>query len=628
MGIDPVVFRGQILHTEGVRTCPHFEKGEELMNNNKNKLKAFFSKPANVILVFFAVLLVLLTLYPLVELIRHTFVVHASDASIFVGLKKGDYTIKSWDKLLFTSENKYSLINFYKPMFNSILVATLSALTALVFGGAVAWLVTRSNLKAKKFISTVFIFPYIMPSWTLALFWLNMFKNPNIGTGSAGFIYSITGLCAPEWFVYGIFPIVIVSGLHYAPFAYIFIGGILRNMDANLEEAATILKTPRKRILIKITLPIVKPAILSTFLLVFASVMGSYAVPIYLGSPANFYVLTTKMKTLQSTAIGQAYIIAMFMVALGAFIMLLNNYLQGKRKSYTTITGKSSQISLVNLKVWRYILAGILCLVLFFVCIMPLISFALESVIVKSGDYSFANMTLNYWIGTEGSVSTTVGNMGILRDSAIWSAIKNSILLSICCAVIAGSCGVIIGYAVVRKKGTKLSNWVSSLSFFPYLIPAMAFSAIYLAISTNFSFLTNSFLVLVLVGSVKYMPFATKAGTNSMLQLSPEIEEAATIFGVSWMKRMTKIIIPIQKTSIISGFLLPFVSCMRELSLFVMLVSSKTQTLTTMLMTYNEKGASQYGNAINLLIIVIVLTINFTVNKITGASIDKGVGGN
>lgn len=598
------------------------------MRKLRNRLKAFFSKPANIILVIFALLLIVLTLYPLCELLRHTFVIHATDATIFPGTRKGDMSLRGWKKLLFTEANKYSLINFYKPMLNSIILATLSALFALIFGGTVAWFVTRTNMKAKKFISSAFIFPYIMPSWTLALFWLNMFKNPNVGTGSSGFIHSLTGWCAPEWFVYGLFPLVVVSGLHYAPFAYIFIGGILRNMDANLEEAATILKASRRKILLRITLPIVKPAILSTFLLVFASVMGSYAVPIYLGSPVNFYVLTTKMKTLQTTALGQAYIIALFMVVLGALIMLFNNIFIGNRKSYTTVTGKSSQISLVNLKAGKYIVSGILCLILFFVCIMPLISFGLESIIIKAGDYSASNMTLNYWIGDAGSVSTTIGNSGILKDPAIWSAMGNSLKLSIICALIAGSCGVIIGYAVVRRKGTKLSNWVSGLSFFPYLVPAMAFSAIYLAISTNFPFLTNSFLILVLVGSVKYLPFATKAGTNSMLQLSPEIEEAAAIYGVPWLKRMTRIIIPIQKTSIISGFLLPFVSCMRELSLFVMLVSSKTQTLTTMLMTYNEKGASQYGNAINLLIILIVLFVNFTVNKVTGASIDKGVGGN
>ncbi len=605
----------------------HFQEGVQ-MRKLRNRLKAFFSKPANIILVIFALLLIVLTLYPLCELLRHTFVIHATDATIFPGTRKGDMSLRSGKKLLFTEANKYSLINFYKPMLNSIVLATLSALFALIFGGTVAWFVTRTNMKAKKFISSAFIFPYIMPSWTLALFWLNMFKNPNVGTGSSGFIHSLTGWCAPEWFVYGLFPLVVVSGLHYAPFAYIFIGGILRNMDANLEEAATILKASRRKILLRITLPIVKPAILSTFLLVFASVMGSYAVPIYLGSPVNFYVLTTKMKTLQTTALGQAYIIALFMVVLGALIMLFNNVFIGNRKSYTTVTGKSSQISLVNLKAGKYIVSGILCLILFFVCIMPLISFGLESIIIKAGDYSASNMTLNYWIGDAGSVSTTIGNSGILKDPAIWSAMGNSLKLSIICALIAGSCGVIIGYAVVRRKGTKLSNWVSGLSFFPYLVPAMAFSAIYLAISTNFPFLTNSFLILVLVGSVKYLPFATKAGTNSMLQLSPEIEEAAAIYGVPWLKRMTRIIIPIQKTSIISGFLLPFVSCMRELSLFVMLVSSKTQTLTTMLMTYNEKGASQYGNAINLLIILIVLFVNFTVNRVTGASIDKGVGGN
>ena len=598
------------------------------MKKTANRLKAFFSKPANLILIIFAALLIALTLYPLCELIHHTFIFHATDANVLPGLNKGDLSVQSWKKLLFTEANKYSLINFYRPMLNSVVLATLSALFALAFGGTVAWFVTRSNIKAKKFISTIFIFPYIMPSWTLALFWLNMFKNPQIGTGSPGFLYAITGLCAPEWFVYGLLPMVIVSGLHYAPFAYIFIGGILRNMDANLEEAATILKTPRWRILLRITLPIVKPAILSTFLLAFASVMGSYAVPIYLGSPINFYVLTTKMKMLQSTAIGQAYIIALFMVICGASIMMVNSLITGSRKSYTTVTGKSSQIALTDLRFGKYAVPAVLCVILIFVCIMPLVSFALESVIIKAGHYNAANMTLNYWIGKSGSVSTTVGDCGILQDPVIWAAMGTSLKLSICCALIAGSCGVIIGYAVVRRRGSRLSGWVSGLAFFPYLIPAMAFGAIYLAIASNFSFLTNSFLILVLVGSVKYLPFATKSGTNAMLQLSPEIEEAATIFGVSWWKRMTKIIIPIQKASIISGFLLPFVSCMRELSLFIMLVSSKTQTLTTMLMTYNEKGASQYGNAINLLIIIIVLAINFSVNKLTGASIDKGVGGN
>ena len=112
-----------------------------------------------------------------------------------------------------------------------------------------------------------------------------------------------------------------------------------------------------------------------------------------------------------------------------------------------------------------------------------------------------------------------------------------------------------------------------------------------------------------------------------MLQLSNEIEEAAVIVGVPWIKRMRKIIVPIQKATFLSGFLLPFISCMRELSLFVLLVTPQNKVLTTMLMQFNEKGYTQYGNAINLMIIILVLLINWIVNKLTGASIDKGVGG-
>jgi iron(III) transport system permease protein len=112
-----------------------------------------------------------------------------------------------------------------------------------------------------------------------------------------------------------------------------------------------------------------------------------------------------------------------------------------------------------------------------------------------------------------------------------------------------------------------------------------------------------------------------------MLQLSGEIEEAGQIVGIPWWKRMTRIIFPIQKSSLLSGYLLPLVSCMRELSLFVLLVPTSNTLLTTMLMQYSEKGWAQFGSAINLLIIIVVLLINYLVNKLTGASIDKGIGG-
>lgn len=156
----------------------------------------------------------------------------------------------------------------------------------------------------------------------------------------------------------------------------------------------------------------------------------------------------------------------------------------------------------------------------------------------------------------------------------------------------------------------------------------MAFGMAYMAFSVKAGILYGSFLLLAIVGSVKYMPFATKSSTGAMMQLSGEIEEAAILTGTPWWKRMTRVIFPIQKSSFLSGYLLPFISCMRELSLFVFLIIDSNFIVTTLLMYYNEKGYDQYGNALNLLIVLIVLLVNFIINKLTGASIDKGVGGN
>lgn len=607
------------------------------MKRMQGRVRTWFSRPANIILLVFLLLLLFLTLYPLLTMLTEMFVVHQNERSAVrsLGLKKGDFTFFHFEKLLFTLNdggakgitNSNSWIQFYKPFFNTLIVSVAASFIAILFGGTVAFLVTRTNIKYKKFISSVFVFPYIMPSWTMALFWETFFKNVNVGPGTSnGIMASVFGIFMPEWFVYGAFPIALVLGLHYAPFAYILIGGILRNMDANLEEAATILKTSRGRIIRKITLPIVKPAMLSTLLLVFASSMSAYSVPVFLGSPVRFYVLSTKMKSLMDTSSGQAYIIAAVMILFGVAILLLNQKVTNSRKQFTTVTGKSGQISHIDLKKANRPIAILLVIILLLVAVVPLITFALESVIIKAGDYSLSNMTLDFWIGRDLDYLDQGDNTGILLSSKVWKALGYSLGLAVTCSVIAGTCGILVGYGVAKRRGSKLASWVNSLSFFPYLMPSLAFGAVYLAMSSKIPWM-RGFLLLALIGSVKYLPFASRSGVNAMLQLSGEIEEAAMITGVPWWKRMARVIFPIQKSSFLSGYLLPMVSCMRELSLFVLLVPTSNTILTTMLMQYSEKGWAQFGNAINLLIIIVVLLVNFTVNKLTGASIDKGVGG-
>ena len=594
----------------------------------RNKVKTFFSKPHNVILLLMGIVLTITTVAPIIAIVQDTFKIHPGTIDAYLAGTSQGYTLVNYTDL-FTSP--LAKANLWTPLMNTVLLSVGSCIVAILFGGVFAFLITRTNLSCRKYLSSIFIFPYIMPQWTLAVVWQNLFNSNAVTGTSNGLLTSLFNVQMPLWWCKGLFPSLIVLGMHYAPFAYILIGGIFRNMDANLEEAATILDTPKWKTMFRITLPMVKPAILSTILLVFGSSMGSYPVPHYLG----LATLSTKYVSMNSKYTGEASILAIIMMIFGVAIMLLNQRSLKSRKNYTTVTGKSGQISKINLgRTGRVVIAVILIIITFFTSIFPIISFAFETFLPNPGDYSFLytgdanNLTTKWWVTSENVTENGMyGQKGILYNNTIWTAFKGTMLVSVSCALIAGTIGTLIGYAVSKNRRSRWANYVNSVAFLPYLMPSIAVGvAFFILFSNQYFNLFNTYALLIIAGTIKYIPFASRSSLNSMLQLSGEIEEAAVIQDVPWIKRMTHIIIPIQKSSIISGYLLPFMTCLRELSLF-MLLCVQGFILSTTLDYFDEMGLYAFSSGINLILIVTILICNALVNKVTGASLDKGIGG-
>ncbi len=605
---------------------------ETIRPNNRaiflNKLKTFFSKPYNVILLLLGIVLSVTTIAPIIAIIQDTFQIHPGTIDAHLSGKASGWTLVNYTDL-FTSQ--LSKTNLWSPLWNTVLLAVGTCVVSILYGGLVAFLVTRTNLGWKKYLSSIFIFPYIMPQWTLAVVWQNLFWSVKVTGVKDGLLASLFHIYMPIWWCKGLFPSLMVLGLHYAPFAYILIGGIFRNMDANLEEAATILDTPKWKIMFRVTLPMVKPAILSTILLVFGSAMGSYPVPHYMG----LATLSTKYVSMNSKYTGEASILAIVMMLFGVAIMLLNQFSLTSRKSYTTVTGKSGQISKINLgKSGRYVIALILVILTFFTSIFPIVSFAFETFLPNPGDYSFLytgninNLTTKWWVTAENITENGMyGQKGILYNETIWKAFGGTLLVSIVCALIAGTIGTLVGYSVAKQRRSKWANYVNSVAFLPYLMPSIAVgAALFVLLSSEKINLFNTYWILIIAGTIKYIPFASRSSLNSMLQLSGEIEEAAIIQDIPWIKRMLRIIIPIQKSSIISGYLLPFMTCLRELSLF-MLLCVQGFILSTTLDYFDEMGLYAFSSGINLLLIITILVFNTLVNKLTGASLDEGIGG-
>ena len=168
-------------------------------------------------------------------------------------------------------------------------------------------------------------------------------------------------------------------------------------MDANLEEAATILKASRLKIVRRITLPIVAPAMISTVLLVFASSISSYTVPQFLNKDGSFNSISITLRSaLMTGKKGEGYVIATILLIFSVLILMLNNWFTKSRRSFTTVSGKSGQITKIDLKKAKWPIAVTTLVIVTFFAVIPLLSFVLESLEETAGDFS--SITLKYWI--------------------------------------------------------------------------------------------------------------------------------------------------------------------------------------------------------------------------------------
>jgi len=181
---------------------------------------------------------------------------------------------------------------------------------------------------------------------------------------------------------------------------------------------------------------------------------------------------------------------------------------------------------------------------------------------------------------------------------------------------------------------------VEQLVFIPYLIPSIAFGAMYLSMFASTKqiqlfgtsipivpSLYGTFTVLVLVSVVKHLPFASRAGTATMMQISLELEEAGQIAGAGFMKRFVQIMFPLSKNGFISGFMLIFISIMKELDLIVILMTPSQTTLPFMAYTYSVDGYVQAANAVVIVMFVIVFFVYWLANRFFNADIAGGLRG-
>jgi iron(III) transport system permease protein len=586
----------------------------------------WLTKPQVFLSLIMLVIMFYMVIIPLYKLVETTVTWQLVDESRIPGAVEGKLTLYHWVRMF---SGIFAQIYTLTPLQHSLTIAIGTVLLAFVIGGSLAWLVVRTDMPGRKLINQLAVLPYIMPSWTLAQAWLVFFKNRTQG-GAPGLFEFIVGQSPPDWLAYGPVPIIICVALHYYTFFFLFVSAALMSIDSNLEEAGELMGADRWRILRKITLPLVLPALLSGFIMTFSKTLGTFGTPNILGSPVKYYVISTMMRgSLAAGDKADAFVLGIVLILFSIITISLNQRLVGTRKSYETIGGRGFVATPSKLRDWKKIILTIVIIFQLLVLIVPLGLLTYDTFLLRSGDFSFDNLTLQNWIG-QPNPDYNDGQPGVLLNPRIWKTAWNSIKLSLYTALFTALLGIILGYSIVKGRGTRLAKLVDQLAYIPYVIPGIAFGAVYIAMFAKkigpLPSLYGTFALLVIVSVAKHLPYSSRSGVSAMMQVGHELEEAALVAGASVWRRWKSIIFPLTTSGFISGFLLTFITTMRELSLIILLVTRDTQVLASQTMWYVENNLDQMANIVILILVAITVTGNVIIGRFGKGSLRKGLG--
>ncbi|MBJ2357828.1 iron ABC transporter permease [Sphaerochaeta sp. S2] len=589
----------------------------------RKQRKGLFN-PTIVLGIVLALILTYLIAIPVLMLITESVQVHSIDAGYFQE-EVGSFTLRYFERALVS---KVASVLFLNPLINTLLIAVFITFFATIIGYLLAWIITRTDIHFKRIFATLAVVPFMLPSWSYAAAWITLFKNRK-QAGAPG-ILEVMGFTIPDALAYGPIPIIICLSMHYFPLAFLMFGNAFQRIDSQMEESAQIVGANKLQTAVHILLPVMKPAIMSSILLTFARSVGTFGTPYTLGRPVRFNTLSTSLYfTYQSGEPGVMAVTAVAMLLIGALLVATDVYILREYKRYVTMGGKGQMSRPFTLGSFQIPLNFLVGFFLFTVIVLPLGILALSTLMVTPGWFVKDNFTLQFWFAEETRVREAVP--GLLRDPQLLSVAWTSVKVAGIGALICGTLGTLVGYAVVRLQQYKLSKYLRHLSFLPYLVPGIGFGAAYLVLFATgrgpIPALYGTLLLMILAMSVMYLPLTTRSSISSMAQMGSEPEEAAMILGAGWLTRMFRIVIPIQKRSLFSGILLAFIQGMKELSLVIMLAVPGLEVLTTLSIRYTDNALLQMSNGVILLIAFITFLLTAISQRLTKTNLAEGIGG-
>lgn len=490
---------------------------------------------------------------------------------------------------------------------NSLFFACGSACLACMNGILLAWLFERTDLPFKFLIFSLILIPLVIPGVLFTISWVFLL-SPRTGIINH-FLVLAAGLASPPFNIYSFGGMIWVEGVANTPLVFLLMKGIFRTLNRTWEEIAYLSGANKRQVFFLINLPLVKPALFSVWLLVFIKGFTEFDVPAVIGLPAGYRVITSHIYTLLRNYPVDYQLASAFSMLLVMIILLavwLNKSIFREPLRYATIKGEGYRQSARERGRWTYIALIAVILYLFISVVMPfliLLWSSLQPYYEAPGIESLKNLTLDNYAT-------------LFRYPNISGAVLRSVWLSITAGVIVMVLSIVTSMYTVRSRlpgKCLLDGLVTLPMIFPGVVLGTAIILVYLRLPLP----VYGTVLLLLIGYVTHgLPYGVRYTSSALLQIHPELEEAALVCGATKLQQVCKITLPLLRASLISGFLYIIVLTMRNLSTALLLYKPGSEVLSVAVWDLWTTGGYVTLSALGSLLILVLLLLAVLAGKL------------
>jgi iron(III) transport system permease protein len=523
----------------------------------------------NLVLVACGLLVAWLVLVPVAAL----FYVAFTEQTIY---GPGDFTIDNFVEA-------YGHLNILRLFGNSLIYAFGSSLLAFVLGALIAWVVERTDAPLRGFFHNLAIVSFAVPGLLMAMSW-TLVMSPNIGWANA-LLQDWFGLTKAPFNVYTMTGMIWVLGSHSFPLAYMLMGPAFRVLDIRMEEAAVVAGANNYQLASRVTFPLLRPAMLSTLMLLFIRGIESFDVPRIIGMPARIPVFTTEIQDATSSVppeLGTAASLSMTLLVVCLLSIFFYRRATADADAYATVGAKGYIATPVRLGKWRWPIGGGTLLLFSVMLGLPLFTLFWQSFFHNAAAPSIARLATANWDNYR-----YLFTYPVFREAAFDSISLGAMGASIVCLLM-----FVIAWISQRSR-MRFSWMIDALAFTPIAIPSVIVGA-----SVLFAYLIlpipvyDTIWILLIAYVTLFMPYGMRFASGGLAQISRELEEVAEISGANLLQTFRRVLLPLLAPVLIACWLYVFVLCVRELAASIFLAGATTHVLGTVSLTLWEGGGS------------------------------------